>query len=75
MGKALRLDKGQIEAVDDAMAMVLSSKTHAERINIGFNIWLSARNMLMIHLRKSHPDWSENILLKEVAKRLSHGAV
>lgn len=75
MGKALRLDKGQIEAVDDAMAMVLRKKSHAERIGIGFNIWLSARNMLTAHLKRSHPDWNEDMLQKEVSRRLSHGAV
>mgnify|MGYP003416368647 FL=1 len=33
----MRLDKGQIEVVDDAMAEVLRHKTPAERIHIGFN--------------------------------------
>lgn len=70
-----RLDRGQIEVLDDAMARVLSSKTPAERISIGFNIWISARNMLMTHLRKSHPEWDENSLNKEVARRISHGTV
>lgn len=75
MDKALRLDKGQIEVLDNEMAKVLSKKTPAERIRIGFDIWLSSRNMLMTYLRKSHPEWSEDILIKEIAKRLSHGAV
>lgn len=75
MKQALRLDKGQIEVVDDQMAKVLSMKTSAERIRIGFDIWLSARNMLMTYLRKSHPDWNEEMVTKEVAKKLSHGAI
>ncbi|MBI4688934.1 MAG: hypothetical protein HY754_01470 [Nitrospirae bacterium] len=75
MKKTLRLDKGQIEVVDDQMANVLSSKTSAERIRIGFNIWLSARSMLMTYVQKTHPEWSEDIVVKEVAKRLSHGAI
>ncbi len=52
----MRLDKGQIEVVDDAMAEVLRRKTPAERIRIGFNLWISARNMLMTHLKKTHPE-------------------
>lgn len=75
MQTVLRLDKGQIEVVDDKMAEILSMKTYAERIRIGFDIWLSARNMLATYLRKTHPEWSEDIIVKEVAKRLSHGAV
>ncbi len=67
-----RLDSGQIEILDDVMARVLSRKTPAERISIGFNIWVSARSMLMTHLRKSHPEWDDNLLNKEVARRLSH---
>lgn len=70
----MRLDKGQIEVLDDDMAEVLMKKTSAERINIGFNLWLFARNMLISHLRNKHPDWSAEMVEKEVAKRLSHDA-
>ncbi|MCC7211555.1 MAG: hypothetical protein IT451_06835 [Candidatus Brocadia sp.] len=71
----MRLDKGQIEVVDDAMAEVLRRKTPAERIRIGFNLWISARNMLMTHLKKTHPEWDAKRLAREVARRLMHGAV
>lgn len=73
--ETLRLDPGQIEVLDDAMAEVLRRKTPAERIRIGFALWTSARNMLLAHLRTSHPDWSRERLEKEVARRLSHGAI
>jgi len=75
MKNTLRLDSGQIEVVDDSMAEVLSRKTPAERIRIGFNLWTSARNMLMTHLKKTHPEWDAEKLKQEVARRLSHGAV
>ena len=71
----MRLDKGQIEVLDDSMAEVLRQKTPAERINIGFSMWVSAHDMLMAHLRSTHPDWSAEIVEKEVARKLSHGAV
>jgi hypothetical protein len=73
MEKALRLDRGQIEVVDDAMAEVLRRKTPAERIRIGFSIWISAHNMLMVHLKKTHPEWNTERLNKEVAGRLGDG--
>ncbi len=71
----MRLDRGQIEVVDDQMAEVLRDKTRAERIRIAFNLWTSARNMLMAHLKSTHPEWNEDRLNREVAGRLSRGAV
>ena len=71
----LRLDPGQIEMVDDTMAEILRHKTPAERIGIGFSLWTSARNMLMTHLKKTHPEWNNDRVEKEVARRLSHGAI
>ena len=75
MAGQIRLDQGQIEVVDDFMADVLRGKTAAERIRIGFDLWTSTRNMLLVHLRKTHPDWSDERIKEEVARRLSHGAV
>ena len=46
----MRLDRGQIEVVDEKVAEVLRLKTPAERIKIGFDMWVSARNMLTAHL-------------------------
>jgi len=71
----LRLDPGQIEVVDDTIAEILRHKTPAERIRIGFTMWTSARNMLMTHLKKTHPEWNNDRVEKEVARRLSHGAI
>ncbi len=75
MEKTLRLDKGQIEVVDDDMAEVLRRKTPAERIQIGFEIWASTYKMLKTHLRQIHPEWSTERLDQEVARRLGHGAI
>lgn len=75
MGEKIKLDPGQIEVVDDLMADVLRGKTAAERIRIAFEIWISTRNMLLVHLRKTHPDWNDARVNKEVARRLSRGAI
>jgi DNA-binding CsgD family transcriptional regulator len=69
----MRLDKGQIEVIDDVMAGILRKKTPAERIHIGFEMWLSAQKMLFSHLRATYPHWSKEHLNREVARRLSHG--
>jgi hypothetical protein len=73
MAGKIRLEPGQIEVVDDLMADILRAKTAADRIRIAFNLWTSTRDMLLVHLRKTHPDWNEEKIKKEVARRLSHG--
>lgn len=74
MVKILRLDRGQIEVVDDDMAVVLRRKTPAERISIADNLWTSAHDMLMSLIGKAYPEWDIERIKKEVARRLSHGA-
>ena len=71
----MRLDPGQIEVVDDAMAEVLRRKEPWERIAIGFNLWISASKMLTAHLSASHPDWSEEPVRREVARRMLYRTV
>lgn len=64
-----------IEVVDDAMAHVYAAKTGAERLAIASGMFRSAREMLLSHLRTAHPDWSEERVHREAARRLSHGTV
>ncbi len=73
--RKLRLDKGQIEVVDDAVAKILRQKTPAERIQIACDLWVSMYRMLTAHLRNTHPEWDSKKVEQEVARRLSHGAV
>ena len=66
----MRLDRGQIEVVDDEMAQVLRSKTGAERIQIANGMFLSARQMMLSMLRAEHSDWTEQQGNEEAARRL-----
>lgn len=68
-------DQRQIEAVDDRTAEILKKKTPAERLQIGFALWTSARKMLLSHIGNIHPEWSQQDVEREVARRMSHGAV
>ena len=68
-------DWRRIEVVDDVMAEVLRRKTPAERIAIGFGLWRSARKILRAQLASLHPEWDARRLEREIARRLSHGAV
>ena len=65
----------RIEVVDEIMAEVLRKKTPAERLAIGFGLWRSARTLLRGQLSSLHPEWDAAHLDREVARRLSHGAV
>jgi hypothetical protein len=71
----MRLDPGQIEVMDEAMAVVLRKKTGAERLAISQRMWTSARDMLIRHLQAEHPDWDDLQVKRETARRLSHGLV
>lgn len=71
----MRLDPGQIEVVDDEMAAIFRGKTGAERLEIASRMYSSARSMLLSILRADHPDWDEDQINREAARRLSHGAV
>jgi hypothetical protein len=63
------------EMVDDAMAAILRQKTGAERLAIAFRLWDFARDMIRANLRHEHPEWDEERINREAARRLSHGAV
>jgi hypothetical protein len=65
----------RIEVISDEIAAMLRRKTGAERLKIASGMFASARRMLINHLPHSHPDWSDRQIVREAAKRLSHGAV
>jgi len=63
------------DVIDDEMAEVIRAKSGAERLRIASDMYSSARQMLLSHLGTAHPDWDEQRLQLEAARRLSHGAV
>ena len=69
-GATLRFD-----VIDDAMAKVIRQKTGAQRLQIASGMYSSARRMLIAYLGSQHPDWDQQHIEREAARRLSHGAV
>ena len=61
--------------MSEEMAAVLRQKTGAQRLQIASRMFVSARQMLVNHLRAEHPNWDERQIDREAARRLSHGAV
>lgn len=64
-----------LDVVDDDMARVLRGMTGAERLRIANGMFNSARRMLASHLAAEHPDWDQERIEQETARRISHGAV
>ena len=71
MGKDISSKGMKIEVVDDEMAEILRHKTAAERLATAFALWTSTRDMLISHLKSTHPDWSIEMVKKEVARKMS----
>ncbi len=68
-----RLDPGQIEVVDDALAEVLRRKTTWERIGMVFSADRTARLVLEGSIRTRHPDWDDLRVAREVVRRMARG--
>jgi hypothetical protein len=69
------IDPRNFEVLDDEMARVYRAMSGAERLKIASDMYRSARLMIASHLGAEHPDWDEQRLREETARRLSHGAV
>jgi hypothetical protein len=63
----------RMEIIDPAMVAVLRRKTPAERLAIANGMWRSARDMIRNLIRAEHPDWSQEMVAREAAKRLLRG--
>ncbi len=59
--------------ISPAMVEVYRQKTPAQRLEIAFGMWRSARKIIVAAVRNQHPDWSEQQIQTEVAKRMSDG--
>ena len=65
----------KIEVIDEALAEVYRAMTPEKRMQIVNNMYISAREMLLSHLRSENPAWSDEQVKREAVRRLSHGAV
>ena len=65
-----RLDAGQIEVVDDAVAEVLRRKTAAERVAMALDANRTMRLLIEAGVRNRNPQWSHAQVMQEVARRM-----
>ena len=68
----MRLDKGQIEVPDDAVAWSLRAKTPLERLAIADGMRRSAIQLMTASLRAQYPGWDDAAVSAEVSRRLLH---
>lgn len=59
-----------IEVVDPKMAEILHAKTPAERLAIAWGLWSFARDTLRRSIAAQHPEWSDDRVKREAAKRM-----
>jgi len=69
------LDPKRYEIMDDAMAEVFRGKTPDEKLAMLDGMWRMARNLIRDKLRQDHPEWSEDQVAHETARRMSRGAL
>jgi hypothetical protein len=62
-----------IEIVDEKMAQVLRAKSPAERLEIAFSLWRFARDTIRRNVAREHPDWPDDRVQRETARRLLSG--
>ncbi|MDB5288922.1 MAG: hypothetical protein JWL69_163 [Phycisphaerales bacterium] len=74
MATQWRLDPGQIEVVDDAVAEILRRKTPAERVEMMSAAHRTMRLIIEGSLRTRHPEWDHARIMQEVARRMTRGA-
>jgi hypothetical protein len=60
--------------IDDQLATILARKTMTERIAMADGLWRSARKVVQAMLRREHPEWTEEEIRREVARRMSYEA-
>ena len=66
------VDAGRIEVVDWEVAAVLRGKSGMERLRLAHEAWELARTRLAAFLSARHPEWSQEEIQRQVAKRLAH---
>jgi hypothetical protein len=68
------LDPKRFEVMDDQIAAVLRRKTPQEKLAMAESMSRMARDLIRDKLRFDHPDWSDDQIARETARRLLNGA-
>ena len=69
----LKSRAGRIDRMDQATLDLLRNKTPAEKLAIAFDCNRMMRLRLEGHLRTYHPDWTNEQITAEIARRMARG--
>jgi len=70
-----RLDHSRIEMVDPKVAEILRKKEIWERVQMAFEANDFARQIVETSVRNRRPDWDDDNVMREVAKRMCGEAI
>ena len=59
-----------IESIDNATAEIYRRMKPESRLEIGLELWISARQMLLDALQTFHPEWTQRQVEQEAARRM-----
>jgi hypothetical protein len=59
---------------DETMISIYKAKTPQQRLEIAFGLWSFARSLVKTGLETLHPDWPEQAIEEETAKRMLNAA-
>lgn len=62
-----------VELVDEEMVPIFAAMSGAERLAIAGESWRFAHQLVTSGVRAAHPDWDEQQVAKEVARRFLGG--
>lgn len=63
------------DALDEAMIPILRAKSGVERLRMLNGMFRSARQIVEYSIRAAHPDWMPVEVQREIARKISHGAI
>jgi hypothetical protein len=67
-------DPRRIEVIDDATAAMFRAMTPAQRVAATAQAHRTARALVAAGVRHQHPDWTDEQIAREVARRMRGGA-
>lgn len=60
--------------MDDPVAQLLRTKSLDDCLHMLDGMWLFVRDMVMMGVRQNHPDWTQEMIERETARRLANAA-
>lgn len=61
--------------MDDQQIAALRRLTEADRLQLAFEMWKMARSIMRAAIHQEHPHWESAQIEREIAIRISRGAV